>query len=629
MPSPAAKTRAVDGSAGLFSSPEKRSVVLCLLLVVATLALYNPASRHPFVNYDDDRYVVLNSHVRAGLSWKTIAWSFTSTEQANWHPLTWLSHALDCQLFHLNPAGHHYTNVLLHAVNVVLLFLMLEWTTGFTGRSLMVAALFALHPINVESVAWIAERKNLLSMLFFLLALWSYGWYARQPGVRRYGMVALWFALGLMAKPQIITLPFVLLLWDYWPLRRMFPTRGRNGSAHGGVSLPVPPSSFSWLLLEKIPLLLLAAASAVITMVAQKAGGAVRTVVEYSLPVRLENAVVCYARYVGKAFWPARLAPLYPHPGDSLTGWQVGGASLFLLAVTLLVVPRRGQRYLAVGWWWFLGTLVPMIGLVQVGEAAMADRYAYLSFVGLFVMVAWGASDGLERLHFTSRWLAVPALATLLALAAVTELQLGYWGDNVTLWSHAIQVTGDNFIAQDNLGGALALGGNLDGAMPHFRTAAKINPLDPVSNLNIAANEQEHGNLHQAVSLYQTVLGLTSSAVVLANTYANLGSAYRSLGDPGDARANYEAALRLTPENVPAWTGLGLLALKDGDFAQAADRFTQATAIQPSALGYVLLARALEKAGHPAEAQAADQAARQISPDLTNVRQAADTLLAE
>jgi Flp pilus assembly protein TadD len=618
----------VDGSGGLFSSPEKRSVVLCLLLVVATLALYNPASRHPFVNYDDDRYVVLNSHVRAGLVWSTIAWSFTSTEQANWHPLTWLSHALDCQLFHLNPAGHHYSNVLLHALNAVLLFLMLEWTTGSTGRSLMVAALFALHPINVESVAWIAERKNLLSMLFFLVALWSYGWYARHPGRGRYGMVALSFALGLMAKPQVITLPFVLLLWDYWPLGRMFPTRGAKGPPHEKVQPAVPPSSFSWLLLEKIPLFGLAAASAWITMAAQKAGGAVRTVVEYSLPVRLENAIVCYARYVGKAFWPSRLAPLYPHPGDSLTAWQVGGASLFLLAVTLLVVAGRGQRYLAVGWCWFLGTLLPMIGLVQVGEAAMADRYAYLSFVGLFVMVAWGASDGLEHLHLARRWLAVPALAACLALAAVAERQLGYWSDNVTLWSHTVQVTGDNFVAQDNWGGALALAGNLDGAMPHFRAAAKINPRDPVSHLNIAAYEQEHGNLQKAVSLYQTVLGLTSDAALLANTYANLGSAYRSLRDPGEARRNYERALRLTPESVPAWTGLGLLALEDLDFAQAADRFTHATAIQPSALGYVLLARALEKGGHPAEAQAADQAARQISPDLTEVRQTADRLLA-
>jgi tetratricopeptide (TPR) repeat protein len=355
----------------------------------------------------------------------------------------------------------------------------------------------------------------------------------------------------------------------------------------------------------------------------------VRTVVEYSLPVRLQNALVCYARYVGKAFWPSHLAPLYPHPGEALPGWQVGGASLFLLVVTCGVMAGRGQRYLAVGWWWFLGTLVPMIGLVQVGEAAMADRYAYLSFVGLFVLVVWGASDGLEHLHVAPRWRALPALAALLALAAVTERQLGYWADNVTLWSHTIQVTGDNFIAQDNLGGALALAGNLDGAMPHFQTAAKLNPLDPVSHLNLAANEQEHGNLRQAVSLYQTELGLTSSAVVLTNTYANLGSAYRSLGDPGEARANYEAALRLTPDNVPAWTGLGLLALKDGDFAQAADRFTHAAAIQPSALGYLLLARALEKGGHSAEAQAAEQAARQISPDLTDVRRAADTLLAE
>jgi tetratricopeptide (TPR) repeat protein len=357
---------------------------------------------------------------------------------------------------------------------------------------------------------------------------------------------------------------------------------------------------------------------------------------EYSLSVRLQNAVVSYARYVGKAFWPSRLAPLYPHPGNSLTAWQVAAASVFLLAITALVLaPRqRRWRYLAVGWFWFLGTLVPMIGLVQVGEAAMADRYAYLSFLGLFLMVGWGASDWIEQRHISVRWLAVPALAVLLALAAVAHRQLSYWGDNVTLWSHTLQVTGnrvtgENFVAQDNLGGALLILGKIDEAMPHFRIAAQINPRDPLANFNIAANEQARGNLPQAASLYEKVLGMTSDAMLQADTYSNLGSTDLALGDYDAAKASYEAALRLSPENAHAWTGLGLLALKAGDFAQAADQFTHVTLIQPTALGYVLLAHALEKGGHPAQAQAARQTAQQLSPELTEVRQEADKMLAE
>src|SRR5712692_8085899 len=323
----AVKVDPVPASTGLFATPGKRSVILSLVLVVATLALYNPVTRHPFVNYDDDRYVTDNPHVGAGLNWKTIVWAFRSTEASNWHPLTWLSHALDCQLFRLNPAGHHYTNVLLHAVNAVLLFLLLQQATGFTGRSLMVAALFALHPINVESVAWVSERKNLLSMLFFLLALGAYGWYARKPAVGRYVVVALLFACALMAKPMVITLPFALLLWDYWPLRRMgfADQEFSSGKASPG---PLTRQRFSRLAWEKVPLLVLSAASAAITMKVQSAGGAVRSVIEVPLSARLGNAIVCYARYVGKAFWPSRLAPMYPHPEDSLKTWQVVAASL-------------------------------------------------------------------------------------------------------------------------------------------------------------------------------------------------------------------------------------------------------------------------------------------------------------
>ena len=623
MPSATSKTRLEAASAaGPFSSPEKRTVILALLLILATLALYNPASRHPFVNFDDDGYVTNNSHVRAGLSWGTVKWALTTTELANWHPLTWLSHVLDFQLFGLNPAGHHDTNILLHAANVALLFLLLQWTTGFTWRSLMVAALFALHPINVESVAWISERKNLLSMLFFLLALWAYAWYARNPGVRRYAIVVFCFGLGLMAKPQIITLPFVLLLWDYWPLRRMFPGQRDLASRHAA-------RPFSALVLEKIPLLVLAAVSAIITMEAQQAGGALRSALEVSFAARLENAAVAYARYFGKAFWPARLAPLYPLHASSPPGWQVAAASLFLLAVTVAVVMARKQRYLMVGWFWFLGTLVPMIGLVQVGEAAMADRYAYLPFLGLFFMVCWGVAEWAAQLKISPHWLAIPGLAALGALAGMVHFQLGYWSDNVTLWSHTIEITRANFVAQDNLGGALLLRGNLDEAMPHFRTASQINPRDPLSTINIASYELQKGHLKSAIELCNRVLQITSNAGLRSNALSGLGSAYRQQGKLGEAEQSYEDALKLFPGNARAWVGLGLLSQKTGDFTQAANRFSHAVEIEPTDIGYLLLAKALEGTGRSVEAQDAAQAAQQISRDLSAAQQEAGKLLAQ
>jgi protein O-mannosyl-transferase len=621
LPTSATKLQRAEISASpssLFSSPEKRAIVLCLLLVVATLALYNPVSGHPFVNYDDDRYVTDNPHVRNGLSWGTLNWAFTATEVANWHPLTWISHALDCQLFHLNPAGPHYVNLLLHAINAALLFLVLLWATGRTGPSLMVAALFALHPINVESVAWIAERKNLLSMFFFLLALAAYDRYARKQGIGRYGLVALWFACGLMAKPMVITLPFVLLLWDYWPLQRMFQT----GSAAG-----VQPRSFSYLVLEKLPLFALSAASAVITMIAQSSGGAVRTAAEFSFAVRAENALVSYGRYVWLAFWPARLAPMYPHPGNSLPAWQVGLAVVFLLAVTVMVVALRRFRFLSVGWLWFLGTLVPMIGLVQVGKQAMADRYAYLALIGLFIMVCWGGAEWASRFKVSGGWLAAPGVLVLLALAVLTHRQIGYWGDNVTLWTHTLQVTGRNEVAQDNLGGALLEQGKLAEAMPHFQAAAEIDPSDPVANSNLAAYQLEHGEVSLAIQRFQAILRENTDSRMRSSVFSNLGAAYMRTHDYAQAKEDYERSLELDPMRVQAVIGLGLVAQKSGDLKSAAEQFSAAVSMQPSDVGYLLLAQALERNGRAAEAQAAYQEAAQVSGDIDQARERVAALL--
>lgn len=615
---PALQFRKVENP---FSSSEKRNLIVCLLLVLLTLAVYNPVSHHPFVNFDDNLYVTQNSHVRAGLSWESVHWAFTTFDQANWHPLTWISHELDYELFKLNPAGHHYSNVLLHCANAVLLFLVLQWATGFTWRSLMVAALFALHPVNVESVAWVAERKTLLSMFFFLLALAAYGRYARKPGAGRYMLVAAMFALALMAKPMVITLPCVLLLWDYWPLGRM------TGSEQQGSGLK--KRSFAWLTGEKLPLFALAAASAVITMRAQEQGGAVRSLREFPLSERMGNALVAYGRYVLHACWPAGLAPMYPHPAGALPVWQTVLAALVLAAITALVIAARKHGYLAVGWFWFLGTLVPMIGLVQVGEQAMADRYAYLPYLGLFLMVSWGVAEWAQAHQIKSRWLTATAAVAIFPLVALTARQISYWGNNVTLWRHTLEVTSGNFVAEDNLGGALLEGGRSEDAIAHFHRAMAINPSDPMSRLNIAAYEQQHGALQQAIADDQAVLGMTSDRGLQVTAYSNLGSAYRELHEYPRSEESYHDALNLAPATAQAWVGLGLVEQRSGDLLQAVDDYSRAANYGPTDVEYLLLAQALEKAGRLDQAKAAEERAQSLSADLKQSERRAKQLLVQ
>jgi tetratricopeptide (TPR) repeat protein len=618
---------------GVSASRNKmRPWILALVLAVATVALYFPVSHHPFVNYDDDAYVTENAHVQSGLNWNTVRWAFTTYEFVNWHPLTWISHALDCQMFQLDPGGHHETSVVLHALNTLLLFWVLLRATGSPGPSLVVAALFALHPINVESVAWIAERKNLLSTLFFLLALGAYRWYAREPRVTRYAAVAALFALGLMAKPQVITFPFVLLLWDYWPLQRMFADRTETSSENLAT---VPAKSFSWLILEKVPLFAICLASAVITLRAEHTGGTLSGIYFHPFSVRLQNAILSYVRYVGKAFWPSGLALYYPYPsGDLLVLWQVIAAFAFLLAVSALVIASRRRRYLLVGWLWFLGTLVPMIGLRQVGIQAMADRYAYLSFIGLFIMVCWGVAEWARQRHISSANLAVVSAVALVALAVMTHRQLAYWDDNVTLWSHAVAVTNNNYMAEDHLGGALLADGQLEVAMPHFYRAVSINPDDPDSNLNIGGYEQQQRNFPQAIAQYKKVISATEDsavvdAVVRAKAFNNMGYSYRELGDLPHARESFEAAVALNPQYPKAWIGLGLVDQKSGNLGAAIQAYSQAMKLQPSDWGYLLLARALEQSGNNNAAQSAIQQAKSMTSNFENAQRGADRLLAQ
>jgi protein O-mannosyl-transferase len=613
-------SKPVTGETGLFASPEKRSAVLCLLLALLTLALYNPVSRHPFVNYDDDRYVTENSHVRDGLTWNTFTWALTSTEQANWHPLTRMSHALDCSLFGMNPAGHHLTSALLHTVNVVLLFLLLMVSTRRAGPSFFVAALFAVHPFNVESVAWVAERKNVLCTMFFLLTLGAYGWYARHPDWKRYLSVMILFAAGLASKPMVITLPFVLLLLDYWPLMRV------RGSASDSQTA-VPTFPWSRLLLEKLPLLALSAFSAIITMRAQAAGGAVRSIQQFSFGVRVETAIYAYAMYLWKMVWPVRLAPLYPHPGDSLDGWQIALAGLTLAGITVLAFRFRARRYLLAGWLWFLGTLFPVIGLVQVGDAAMADRYAYIPLIGIFAGIAFGMADIVKMMKASMKTAAYVGAALLLAaLAMVTHRQIGYWQSSYDLWSHAVQVTQNNFIAEDNLGGALLLMGREEEAYPHFEAAAKINPRDPLSRGNLGTYAQSHGHMQEAVMEYQAAIALTSDPGLLAQSYANLGAAQRAMGDDAQARNSFAESLRINPKQFNAWLGLGLLAQKEGKLDEAIVDLARSVESHPTAEGYLQLGRALAQANRDAEALSAYEQALKISPDMTEAQQAAAVL---
>jgi len=547
----------------------RRPAVLALILFVATIAMYYPVHDHPFLNYDDRDYVYENSHVQSGLTWASVRWAFTTTAAGNWHPLTWLSHELDCQLFGLDPAAHHDVNVVLHALNAALLFWVLSQATGFAGRSFMVAALFALHPINVESVAWVAERKNMLSTLFFLLALGAYRWYAARPDIARYGLVTLLFALGLMAKPQIITLPFVFLLWDYWPLERIALRHSRNAIRHSLFAFGQSgESSFSgeertangerrssgeerratsaqrsvlWLILEKVPLFLLVIASAVITLHAQHLAREY-----YPRLLRVGNGILSYALYLKQAVWPTGLTLLYPHP-DHLSLPTVLLSGALLLSITILAFVGWRHRYLPVGWLWFLGTLIPMLGLVQVGVQARADRYAYVSFIGVFIIVCWGLTEVANSLHLPQLVLPFAGLVALLVLAVFTRLQIDYWQSDEVVWRHALQVTSGNWIAESQMGTALAIDGRVEEAVPHFYRALALQPEDIDANMAIAIYQLRRRNYSEAIVYYKRVVAVKHPPRVgmVVNAWMGMAKAYFALGDKAEAQECLRAAKQL------------------------------------------------------------------------------------
>ena len=603
------------------ASRETYIVSLCLLLVAATLAFYNPIIHNQFIDFDDSSYILKNSWVQGGLTWDTVKWSFTTFRDGNWHPVTWLSHALDCQIFRLNPAGHHYTNLLLHAANAVLLFLLLRQATGLTWPSLVVGALLALHPVNVESVAWAAERKNVLSMLFFLLALHAYDRYARTGKRYPYLAVNIFFVLGLMAKPQIVTLPFVLLLWDYWPLQRI-------GAASAAAGLPAAsaPRSFRYLVWEKLPLFILAAADSVVTVVAQRAGKTVRTFTEVPVTARLENVFVSYVRYIGKALWPSRLSAMYPRPANSLPAWQVVGAVALILLISVLVLRWRDRRYLPVGWFWFLGTLVPMIGIITVGEQTMADRYAYLPFIGLFVAVVWGLNAVASEHRIRNVWRAGAAVLVLIILGCLTYRQLWYWHDDETLWRHALNVTEGNYMAHNNLAIALAKLGRSEEAVVQFEAATALHKYPPDQVLKLAFYELRVGHPQEAIEEAGSVLRASADPLdpldpkIQSAAWAEIGQARLQLHQYDQAAECYQNALRLNLENGMALVGSGVLALRQGHFDVAVAQLAHAAKIDPSDVNFLLLAQALRRAGRAAEADSVSMQAQKISSDLSQAQ---------
>jgi protein O-mannosyl-transferase len=584
--------------------PNRWTLAICLLLAVVILLLYSRVVQYPFINFDDPKYVTQNKHVQQGLQWQSFAWAWTSTEQANWHPLTWLSHELDWQLYAMNAGGHHISSVLLHALNALLLFLLLARVTGSGIRSSVVAALFAIHPLNVESVVWIAERKNVLSMFFFLLALGAYGWYAQRPGPKRYVGVAVLFALGLAAKPMVITLPFVLLLLDYWPLCRV------RGWIKPSAVFPVPQITWPRLLLEKLALLTLSAASAIITMIAQRSGNAILSWSELPFRVRALNTPNSYAMYVEKMFWPVKLAVFYPHPVDRLTFAAVILPVFLLVIVSALVWRERvKQPYLVVGWLWFLGTLVPEIGLIQVGSQAMADRYFYLSGIGLFVMLVWMGFNWAEEQSQRYGIITAITAVILILLGALTFHQIGYWRSSEDLWRHTLAVTQYNFIANDKMGDVLMEQGRPE-AVDYYEAAANIGYLDPAVHGPIAGTLQDRGDLQGAIREYKIVLQGNPDAAMQAHTYAMLGIIYRQLGDYAKARENSEQALRLDSDAVH----------------KTIQQITEIVAASPDARGYFQLGLLQEGVGQVAEARSAYQQALQLDPKFDPAQKALEAL---
>jgi len=587
------------------------SVLVAALLAILTALTFCRAARFDFVTIDDGSYVYNNPYVKTGLSQRNIVWAFTREHSANWHPVTWISHMVDVELFGLKAWGHHLTNVAIHIANAMLLYLLLVSTTGFVWRSAFVAALFAVHPLHIESVAWVSERKDVLSTLFWMLTSIAYVRYARKPSVGKYVPVILLFALGLMAKPMLVSLPIILLLMDYWPLVRGWKHHSPSPSTRqtkrdalqrssGQANAPkgehlankekVPdpiasslPSIRSVLsaVPEKIPLFALAAASCIVTLVAQKAGGAIGSMEVYPLGVRVANALVSYIAYLWKMLWPQGLAVLYPHPGNSIPVWQVTACTLLMIALTYAAVrAARRAPYVTVGWLWYVVTLIPVIGLVQVGQQAMADRYTYIPLIGLFVIIAWGVPDLLELFGVRIKPAAIGTSATIIifVLAVTTILNLGHWQNGVTLMQHALAVSGGHEMLRHTLADALFEAGKPEAAIRQYRLAIRRKPDFAEAYNGIGYILMRQGKTHEAEVNFRKAIRIKPT---LASAHNNLGQSLLSRGRVDEAITHLKKAISLNPNNAEAQYNLGIALDRQGKTDEAALRYRSALRANP------------------------------------------------
>ena len=573
-----------DRPGGLPGGVRRRglTIVIYLCLVGLSLAVFGQTTRYEFVNFDDDLYVYNTPAIRAGLTLKGIALAFTSPHARNWHPLTTISHMLDCQLFGLKAGGHHFTNVLLHIIAVLLLFRVLLKMTGAVWKSAIVAGLFAVHPLHVESVAWVSERKDALSAVFFLLMLDAYVRYARAASITRYLAVAVLFAAGLMSKPMLVTAPVVLLLLDYWPLGRIQKSSARSQQSQVGSRWSV----VGGLLIEKIPLLVLSAGACVITFVVQKR--AVGAIPPLPFLWRAQNALVSYVIYIWKTLWPTRLAVFYPHPNDSLAIWELILAAGLLLAITAAAIVFRKERpYLFTGWFWYLVMLVPVIGLVQVGEQGHADRYTYLPQIGLFLLAIWFVADVTAVRQYISRVAIAVAAAVIVALAGAAFVQTSYWRNSETLWSHALAVTTDNDVAHNNLGYLCVDHGDLDKAISHFDNALRIRSRKRDAHydvgsafvqMNLGNALARKGQSDEAMVHYEEAIKLQPN---YADAYYNRGNVLFAKGRIDEAIADWEKTLQIQPTDADAHTSLGNALLRKGFLQGAIAHYETALGLAP------------------------------------------------
>jgi protein O-mannosyl-transferase len=574
-------------------NPNWVTACICVCLFVLTWVVFAQTLRYDFVNYDDPRYVYQNTRITDGINLANIAWAFSHIHSENWHPLTTITHMLDCQLHGLNAGWHHFTNVLLHCLAVVLLFVALERMTGALWRSAFVAAVFAVHPLHVESVAWIAERKDVLSALFFMLTLLAYLHYTRAPSIGRYLTVGFVVVLGLMSKPMLVTLPFVLLLLDYWPLGRF---EGRKSNTR---------RQLIRLVVEKIPLIALSAVSSMVTFLAQR--GATGWTERLPMPARISNSLVAYVVYIRQMFWPAGLAVFYPHPESRLPIWEISLASIVLVAITAAAfVFRKKAPYFVTGWLWYLGMLVPVIGFVQVGWQGHADRYTYLPQIGLYIAVTWTVTDLTHSWHFQRIALGLAAVLIVGALSCRAWLQTSYWRDSETLFTHALAVTSNNDVALNNLGIIFLDKGQLDDAISKLQAAIDLRPENAPAHDNLAKALLRKGQITEAMVHYRKFLALQPENVEARNT---LGTALIQQGHVREAIDQWEEALATQPENGNAASNLAWVfatcpedSIRDG--ARAAELGVRALRISGGKIPmiYKVLAAAYAENGRFADA---------------------------